>query len=46
MRQFMDIRRGDKRERGWAMDFLVPLAVIGGWIVLQLWVLPYFGVST
>lgn len=28
------------------MDFLLFAAVILGWFVLQLWVLPKFGVST
>jgi hypothetical protein len=29
-----------------AVDVLIPLAIIAGWVVLQMWVLPRFGVST
>ena len=36
----------DKRKRGDAMEFLIPVAVLAAWIVLQIWVLPRFGVKT
>ena len=28
------------------MEFLIPLAVLVAWVVLQAWVLPRFGVKT
>lgn len=28
------------------MEFLIPLAIVLAWIVLQVWVLPLFGVQT
>jgi len=28
------------------MEILIPIAVVGAWIVLQAWVLPRFGVKT
>jgi hypothetical protein len=31
---------------GKAMEFLIPLGVLVGWIILQAWVLPRFGVKT
>lgn len=35
-----------QRMKGFAMEILLPLAVFAGWIVLQTWVLPRFGVKT
>jgi hypothetical protein len=32
--------------RSIAMELLIPLAVLVGWIILQIWVLPRFGVKT
>jgi hypothetical protein len=29
-----------------AMEFLIPLAVVAAWVILQAWVLPRFGVKT
>jgi|GEM_PF-844908 len=29
-----------------AMDFILPVGILVAWIVLQVWVLPRFGVST
>jgi hypothetical protein len=29
-----------------AMEFLIPLAVLVAWVILQAWVLPRFGVKT
>jgi hypothetical protein len=29
-----------------AMDILIPLGVLVGWVILQIWVLPRFGVKT
>ena len=31
---------------GNAMELLIPLGVFVGWIILQAWVLPRFGVKT
>jgi hypothetical protein len=28
------------------MEFLIPLAVLAAWFILQAWVLPRFGVKT
>jgi len=28
------------------MDFLIPVGILVGWFVLQVWVLPRFGVKT
>jgi hypothetical protein len=36
--------RTDKK--GDAMDYLIPVLVIGVWILLQAWVLPRMGVRT
>jgi hypothetical protein len=33
-------------ERGSTMEILIPLAVLVAWIILQVWVLPRFGVKT
>jgi hypothetical protein len=35
-----------ERKRGSAMEVLIPIAVLVTWIVLQVWVLPRFGVKT
>jgi hypothetical protein len=35
-----------ERKRGPAMEILIPFAVLMGWIILQAWVLPRFGVKT
>lgn len=32
--------------KGGSMDYLIPLLVIGAWILLQAWVLPRMGVRT
>jgi hypothetical protein len=29
-----------------AMDIVIPIAILGLWIVLQIWVLPRFGIRT
>lgn len=29
-----------------SMDWLILLGIFGGWLALQLWILPKFGVST
>jgi hypothetical protein len=29
-----------------AMELLIPLGLVVGWVVLQAWVLPRFGVKT
>jgi len=34
------------KKRGAVMEILIPLAFLGGWIILQVWVLPKFGVKT
>ena len=28
------------------MEFLLPLVVVAAFIILQMWVLPYFGINT
>ena len=28
------------------MEILLPLGVLTAWIILQMWVLPYFGIKT
>ena len=33
-------------KQGNTMEFLIPLAIVLAWIVLQAWVLPLFGVQT
>ena len=36
-----------KRSRGsLKMEILIPIALLGLWVVLQIWVLPKLGVST
>ena len=35
-----------ERKRGPAMAILIPIAVFVAWIILQVWVLPRFGVKT
>jgi hypothetical protein len=35
-----------QRFGGKVMEFLIPLAVLVVWVVLQAWVLPRFGVKT
>ena len=34
------------RKRGPAMEILIPIAILVAWIILQVWVLPRFGVKT
>lgn len=38
----------DKRSfaRAKVMDLLIPLGIFAAWVILQLWVLPRFGVQT
>ena len=33
-------------KNGTTMEILIPIAVLVGWIILQAWVLPRFGVKT
>ena len=35
-----------ERKRGTTMEILIPIAVLVVWIILQVWVLPRFGVKT
>ena len=35
-----------ERKRGRVMEILIPIAILVAWIVLQVWVLPRFGVKT
>jgi hypothetical protein len=35
-----------KRKRGSVMEILISIAIFVAWIVLQIWVLPRFGVKT
>jgi hypothetical protein len=35
-----------ERKRGPVMEILIPIAVLVVWIILQIWVLPRFGVKT
>lgn len=35
-----------ENKKGTAMEILIPIAVLVGWIILQAWVLPRFGVKT
>lgn len=37
---------GTESKRGSTMEILIPLAVLVAWIILQVWVLPRFGVKT
>jgi hypothetical protein len=34
------------RKRGVSMEILIPFAILVAWIILQVWVLPRFGVKT
>jgi hypothetical protein len=36
----------ERRSGGKTVEFLIPLAVLIAWVVLQAWVLPRFGVKT
>ena len=36
----------DRQMRGGKMEFLIPLALLAVWIILQVWVLPRLGVKT
>jgi hypothetical protein len=36
----------DHQPRGGKMEFLIPLALLAVWIILQVWVLPRLGVKT
>lgn len=38
--------RSTAKEGGAKMEFLIPLGVVLVWIILQVWVLPHFGVKT
>jgi hypothetical protein len=47
----MNIRKPNEgavqRDRGTLkMELLIPIALLGLWVVLQIWVLPKLGVST
>jgi hypothetical protein len=42
----MDRCRGYQHFGGNAMEFLIPLAILTVWIILQVWVLPRLGVKT
>jgi hypothetical protein len=33
-------------ERGKKMEYLIPIGILLGWIILQAWVLPRMGVKT
>ena len=33
-------------KKGTTMEILIPIAVLVAWIILQVWVLPRFGVRT
>lgn len=35
-----------ERKRGPVMEILFPIAIFLAWIILQVWVLPRFGVKT
>jgi hypothetical protein len=35
-----------ERRSGPAMEIIIPIAILVGWIILQVWVLPRFGVKT
>jgi hypothetical protein len=37
---------GTESKKGSAMEILVPLGILVGWFILQIWVLPRFGVRT
>lgn len=32
--------------KGFAMEILIPFGILVGWVILQIWVLPRFGVKT
>jgi len=36
----------DHQQRGKKMEFLIPLALLALWVILQIWVLPRLGVKT
>ncbi|HMP02130.1 MAG TPA: hypothetical protein PKD86_12910 [Gemmatales bacterium] len=38
--------RPPRNVKGRAMDVLILLGIFAGWIVLQIWVLPRFGIQT
>lgn len=42
----MDMNPTTNTKRGFAMEILIPVVLLGAWIVLQAWVLPRFGVKT
>ncbi len=42
----MDNNLTTGRTRGTEMEILIPIAVLVAWIILQVWVLPRFGVKT
>lgn len=35
-----------ERKKGIVMEILIPLGILAGWVILQIWVLPRFGVRT
>lgn len=35
-----------ERKAGQAMEIFIPIAVLATWIILQVWILPRFGVKT
>jgi hypothetical protein len=40
-----DVHRENQKGHG-MQDFLVPLAILVAWFVLNAWILPRFGIST
>ena len=46
MHRPMDTNLVSNKNRGAVMEILIPLAFLGVWIILQVWVLPKFGVKT
>jgi hypothetical protein len=46
MHRSTDIDPVTSKKRGVITEILIPLAVLGAWIILQVWVLPKFGVRT
>jgi hypothetical protein len=37
---------GTESKKGNAMEILIPLGILAGWLILQIWVLPRLGVRT
>jgi hypothetical protein len=42
----MDTKNPPANKGGKTMEFLILLGVVVGWIILQAWILPRFGVKT